>query len=152
MDLNVPKVGFPWWDCDWVLQGKRRWGLAMFSGVVQETLNRFEKHAHNKHSARGGGSLADDGLVAGNLWQQSAVNRESAVLEQCLGWAFVYFDIHVLVHGCVRASGCRAREALEVKVAHPALHRPSVFVTDGTTPGGTEPRSGAGHPIGLIVF
>ena len=86
----------------------------------------------------------------GSLRQQSAVNRESAVLEQCLGWGFVYFDIHVLVHGCVWASACRAREALEVTVAHQALHRPPVFVTDGTTPSGTEPRSVASHPRSLF--
>ena len=108
-------------------------GLAMFSGDVQERVNRFEKQAHNEHSARGGGLLADQGLVVGTLRQQSTVSRESAVLEQCLGWVFVYFGIHVLVNGCVQASACRAREALEVKVAHPALHRPPVFVTGGTT-------------------
>ena len=83
--------------------------------------------------------MADDGLAVGSLWQQSVVNRKSAMLGQCLGWVFVYFDIHGPAHGCVRASACRAGEALEVKVAHPALHTPPVFVTDGTTPRGTEP-------------
>ena len=105
------------WDCEWVLQGNRPWGLAMVSGDVHETLNRFEKQAHNEHSARGGGSFADEELAVGSLWHQSAGTRESSVLEQCLRWVFVYFDIHVMVHGCVRDSACRAREALEVKVA-----------------------------------
>ena len=61
---------------------------------------------------------------------------ESAVLEHCLGWVFVYFNIHVMIHGCVRASACRACEPMEVKGARPVLHRPPIFVTDGTTPSG----------------
>ena len=116
------------WDCDCVLQGIRPWGLAMFSGDVQETLHRFEKQAHNEHSPQGGGSSADEGLALGNLRQQSAVNRDSAVLEQSLGWVFMYFDIRVLVHGCVQASACCAHEELEVKVAHLALQRPTLRV------------------------
>ena len=43
------------WDCNWVLQVFRPWGLAMFSGDVLETPNRFEKQAHNEHSGGGGG-------------------------------------------------------------------------------------------------
>ena len=141
------------WDCDCVLEGIRRWGLAMFSGDVQETPNWFEKKAHNEHGAQGGGSFTDDGIAVGSLRQYLAVSRESALLEQYLGWVFVYFELHVLVHGCVRASACRAREAREVKVAHRVLHKPLVFVTDGTTPSGTEPRNVACHPTNnLIVF
>ena len=75
----------------------------------------------------------------GNLRRQSAVTRESVVLQQCLGWVFVYFD--VMVHGCARASACRAREALEVKVARPALHIPPIFGNDGTTPNGIDPEA-----------
>ena len=40
-------------------------------------------------------------------WQ---VTGESAVLEHCLWWVFVHFNIHVMVHGCARALACRARE------------------------------------------
>ena len=133
-----------------MLRGIRPWGLAMFSGDVQETLNRFEAREHNEHSARGGESFSDHGLAVGSLCEQSAVIRESADLEQCLEWVFVYFNIHGLVHGCVRASACRAFEALEVKVAHPALRRPRVFVTDGTTPSGTKPRNVASRLSGLF--
>ena len=112
-------------------------GLAMFSGDVQEAVNWFQKHAHNKHSVQGGGSSADEGLAVGTLLQQSVVNKESVVVEQCLGWVYVSFDIHVLVHGWAWASACRAREAVEMKVAQTALHRPPVFATDGTTTSGT---------------
>ena len=38
------------------------------------------------------------------------------MLEQCLGWVFVYFGIHAMVHGCVPASACRAGEARGAKV------------------------------------
>ena len=50
-----------------MLPGFCPWVLAMFSGEVHETLNRFEKQAHNRHIARGGGSFADEGLVVGTL-------------------------------------------------------------------------------------
>ena len=89
----------------------------------------------------------------GSLRQQTTLNRESAVREQRLGLVFVYSDIHFLVHGCVRASACRTHEALEVKVVHPALQGPPTFVTDGTTPSGTEPRSVApSYRFVLIAF
>ena len=38
-----------------------------------------------------------------------------------------------MVHGCVRGSACRAREALELKVACLPLHGSPVFLTDCTT-------------------
>ena len=86
----------------------------------------------------------------GSLWHHSTVNRESAVVEQCLGWVFVYFAIHVMVHGCVQASARRACEALEVEVAHPSLHIPLVLMINGTTPSRSEPRSVARHRTGLF--
>ena len=70
--------------------------------------------------------------------------------EQCLGWVFVCFDIHVMAHGCVWASACRARDSPEVKIARPVLHRHPIFVTDGTTVSGTKPISVAGHRISLF--
>ena len=51
-------MAFLEWDCDWVLQGIRPWGLAMFSGEVQETLNRFG----NRHTT----SIVHE--VVGRLW------------------------------------------------------------------------------------
>ena len=44
-------------------------GVSDVLGEVRETLNWFEKHAHNEHNAQGGGSFADQGLAVGSLRQ-----------------------------------------------------------------------------------
>ena len=36
-------------------------GLAMFSGDISESINRFLKHGHHEHSNRGGGVLSGGG-------------------------------------------------------------------------------------------
>ena len=117
----------------------------MFSGDVQEMRNRFEKQAHNEHSARGGGSFADEGLAVGSLRPRSAVNRESAMLDQCLGWVFVYFDIHVtsmswfmVVFGLRLVAPVRPwRSRLQIRRSTNLLF----FVTDDTTPAGLSQRA-----------
>ena len=38
-----------------MLQNMKPFGLAMFSGDISESVNRFLKHGHNEHSKRGGG-------------------------------------------------------------------------------------------------
>ena len=38
-----------------MLQNIKPFGLAMFSGDISESINRFPKHGHNEHSKRGGG-------------------------------------------------------------------------------------------------
>ena len=38
-----------------MLQNIKPFGLAMFSGDISESINRFLKHGHNEHSNRGGG-------------------------------------------------------------------------------------------------
>ena len=42
-------------DVDAMLQNIWPFGLAMFCGDISESINRFLKHGHNKHSNRGGG-------------------------------------------------------------------------------------------------
>ena len=42
-------------DVDAMLQNIKPFGLAMFSGDISESINRFLKHGHNEHSNRGGG-------------------------------------------------------------------------------------------------
>ena len=40
-------------DVDTMLQNIKPFGLAMFSGDISESINRFLKHGHNEHSNRG---------------------------------------------------------------------------------------------------
>ena len=48
-------------DVDAMLQNICPFGLAMFSGDVSESINRFLKHGHNEHGNRGGGGLSGGG-------------------------------------------------------------------------------------------
>ena len=48
-------------DVDTMLQNIKPYGLAMFSGDISESINRFLKHGHNEHSNRGGGGLSGGG-------------------------------------------------------------------------------------------
>ena len=41
-------------DVDTMLQNIKPFGLAMFSGDISESINRFLKHGHNEHSNQGG--------------------------------------------------------------------------------------------------
>ena len=42
-------------DVDTMLQNIKPFGLAMFSGDISESINRFLKHGHNEHNIRAGG-------------------------------------------------------------------------------------------------
>ena len=48
-------------DVDTMLQNIKPFGLAMFSGDISESINRFVKHGHNEHNKRGGGGLSGRG-------------------------------------------------------------------------------------------
>ena len=63
-----------------MLQNFKPFGLAMFSGDISESINRFLKHGHNEHSNRGGGGgCRVEGVdeVSGRQW--SAIPREANV-------------------------------------------------------------------------
>ena len=87
-------------DVDTMLQNIKPFGLAMFSGDISESINRFVKHGHNEHSNRGGGGggCRVEGVdeVSGRQW--SAIHREANVQAQCMTWFFVYFDVSWVVH------------------------------------------------------
>ena len=55
-------------DVDTMLQNIKPFGLAMFSGDISESINRFVKHGHNEHSNRGGG-----GAVGWRGWTRCRV-------------------------------------------------------------------------------
>ena len=50
-------------DVDAGLQNIKPFELAVFSGHISESINRFLKHGHNEHSNRGGGGGLSDGGV-----------------------------------------------------------------------------------------
>ena len=65
-------------DVDTILQNIKPFGLAMFSGDISESINRFLKHGRNEHSNRGGGGgCRVEGVdrVSGRQW--SAIHREA---------------------------------------------------------------------------
>ena len=100
---------------DTMLQNMKPFGLAMFSGDISESINRFRKHGHNEHSNRGGGGCRVEGLdeVSGRQW--SAIHREANVQAQCMTWLFAYFDVSWVVHGGPRSQvPCSGRDAMEV--------------------------------------
>ena len=103
---------------DTMLQNIKPFGLAMFSGDISESINRFLKHGHNEHSNRGraGGGCRVDGVdeVSGRQW--SAIHREANVQAQCMTWLFAYFDVSWVVHGAPRSQvPCSGRDAMEVR-------------------------------------
>ena len=55
-------------DVDTMLQNIKPFGLAMFSGDISESINRFLKHGHNEHNNRGGG-----GAVGWRGWTRCRV-------------------------------------------------------------------------------
>ena len=71
-----------------MLQNIKPFGLAMFSGDISESINRFLKHGHNEHSNRGGRACRVEGVdeVSGRQW--SAIHREANVQAQCMTWLF----------------------------------------------------------------
>ena len=52
-----------------MLQNIKPFGLAMFSGDISESINRFLKHSHNEHNNRGGGG----GAVGWRGWTRCRV-------------------------------------------------------------------------------
>ena len=63
-------VGTSWYllslehDVDTMLQNIKPFELAMFSGDISESINRFLKHGHNEHGNRGGGGGLSGGGAA----------------------------------------------------------------------------------------
>ena len=63
-------------DVDTMLHNIKPFGLAMFSGDISESVNRFLKHGHNEHTHRGGGGLS--GGVGGRGVGSSVVGHPQA--------------------------------------------------------------------------
>ena len=89
-------------------------GLAMFSGDVVESMNRILKRAYSDHSNRSGGKTAATGFAApDSVRLQKDVDGHASVLAQCLQWVFLYFHIHLVCQGKVRATRCNVAEKFE---------------------------------------
>ena len=96
-----------------MLHNIKPFGLAMFSGDISESINRFLKHGHNEHSNQGGGGGC---RVEVSGRQLSAIHREANVQAQCMTWLFAYFDVSWVVHGGPRSQvPCSGRDAMEVR-------------------------------------
>ena len=100
-----------------MLQNIKPLGLAMFSGDISESINRFLKHGHNDHSnPGGGGGCRVEGVDEVSGRQLSAIHREANVQAQCMTWLFAYFDVSWVVHGGPRSQvPCSGRDAMEVR-------------------------------------
>ena len=102
-----------------MLQNIKPFGLAMFSGDISESINRFLRHGHNEHNNRGGGGGGGcrvEGVdeVSGRQW--SDIHTEANVQAQCMTWLFAYFDVSWVVHGGPRSQvPCSCRDATEVR-------------------------------------
>ena len=118
-----PTVGTASWylqsleqDVDAMLHNIWPFGLAMFSGDISESINRFLKHGPNEHSNRGGEGCKVEGEneVEGRKW--SAINREAGVQAQCMTWLFANVDVLWVVHGGPWSQvPCLGRGAMEVR-------------------------------------
>ena len=99
-------------DVDTMLQNIKVFGLAMLSGDISESINRFLKHGHNEHSNRGGVEACRvEGVdqLSGRQWSAN-------VQVQCMAWLFGYFDVSWVVHGGPRSQvPCSGRDAMEVR-------------------------------------
>ena len=99
-------------DADTMLQNIKPFGLAMFSGDISESINRFLKHGHNEHNNRGGG------VVGWRGWTRCRVvsGRPSTGRPMCMAWLFAYFDVLWVVHGGPRSHvPCSGEDAMEVR-------------------------------------
>ena len=85
-------------DVDTMLKNIKPFGLAMFSGDISESINRFLKHGHNEHSNRGGGGCRVEGVDEVSGRQLSAIHRVANVQAQCRTWLFAYFDVSWVVY------------------------------------------------------
>ena len=100
-------------DVDTMLHNIKPFGLAMFSGDISESINRFLKHGHNEHSNRGGGACRVEGVDEVSGRQLSAIHREANVQEQCMTWLFAYFDVSWVVRGGPRSQvPCSGRDGM----------------------------------------
>jgi hypothetical protein len=89
-------------------------GLAMFSGDVVESMNRILKRAYSDHSNRAGGRMKAHGFAApDSVRRQKDVDAHASVLAQCLQWVFLYFHIHLVCQGKVRATPCNVAQNFE---------------------------------------
>ena len=82
-------------DEDTMLQNIKQFWLAMFSGDISESINRFLKHGHNEHRNRGGG-----GAVGWRGWTRCRVVS---------GWPSTGRPMskHTAGHGCLYTLTCR---------------------------------------------
>ena len=105
-------------DVDAMLQNIKPFGVALFSGDISESIDRFVKNGYNEHSNRGGGGCRVEGVdeVSGRQW--SAIQREANVQAQCMTWLFAYFDVSGVVHGGPWSQvPCSGMDAMEVRRA-----------------------------------
>ena len=104
-------------DVDTMLHNVKPFGLAVFSGDISESINRFLKHGHNEHINRGGGGgCRVEGVDGVSSRQWSAIHREANVQAQCMTWLFAYFDVSWVVHWGPRSQvPCSGRDAMEVR-------------------------------------
>ena len=91
-------------DVDAMMHNIKPFGLAMFSGDISESINRFLKHGDNEHSNPGGGGgyrveAVDE--VSGHKWL--GIHREAGVQAQCMAWLFADFKVSWVVHGGPRS-------------------------------------------------
>ena len=98
-----------------MLQNIKPSGLAMFSGDISESINRFLKHGQIERSNRGGGCRVEGvDEVAGRHW--SAIHRGANVQAQCMTWLFAYFDVSwvcswgAAVASALLGQGCHGSE------------------------------------------
>ena len=100
-----------------MLQNIKPFGLAMFSGDISESINRFLKHGHHEHSNPGGGGGGwVEGVDEVSDRLRSASHREANVQAQCTTWLFAYFDMSWFVHGGARSQvPCSGKDAMEVR-------------------------------------
>ena len=98
-----------------MLQNIKPFGMAMFSGDISESINRFLKHGHNEHSNVEGGGCRVEGVdeVSGRQW--SAIHSEANVQAEGITLLFAYFDVSWVVHEGPRSQvPCSGTDAMEV--------------------------------------
>ena len=99
-------------DADRLLEDMWRFGMAMFSDDIVESMIRFLKQTFSKHSARGGGKQKATGQSArGRL--EASLDSDADALGQVLQWVFLYFHIHLHQLDVVRHVPCVPGASLE---------------------------------------
>ena len=105
-------------DFDRLLPHLYPFGMAMFCQDVVESLNRLLKLAYTEHSAHGGGhpTATGDDPTTGLPAKWAFVL--GVLLQQCIGWVFLYFDIHIVCQGVPRPAQCTVARVAE-RLANP---------------------------------